>query len=267
MWSPRSPAGGRYLAARGRRVRIGRLVALAALALVAVAGWGCAENIRGAGRKAPLAPTPTLQDELAALREQQEALRHGFEQVVRSLEALERSAGVAGQRIATNLSSIEKLYGKVSELSEGLKTVRGRLDEVPTSTAEPAEEEATLRQRYAEAYSSFKAGEYFATIERFRGFVEQYPQSRLADNAQYWIAESYLALRDYHRALKEYRKVERNYPNGNRVPDAILRGGRALYALEDIPGYVRELKRVIHLFPRDRAAQVAAQSIAQLVSE
>jgi len=222
---------------------------------------------QAAARKAPLTPTPTLQDELAALREQQQALRHEVRQMARGLEALERSAGVVGERIATNLSSIEKLYGKVSELSEGLKIVRGRLDEPLGSTAEPAEEEAALRQRYTEAYSSFKAGEYFATIERFRGFVEQYPQSRLADNAQYWIAESCLALRDYHRALEEYRKVERNYPNGNRVPDAILRSGQTLYALEDIPGYVRELKRVIQLFPRDRAAQVAAQSIAQLVTE
>lgn len=254
------------VAAKGIRVRIVRLMGLAALGLV-VAGWGCAETFQTRAGGAPHATIPAPKKDLNSLRQQQDALRDQIEEMTRSLEVLEQSFDTAEQRIAANLSSIEKIYAKVTKLSEGLKMVGGPVEEPLISTEEPSEEATSLRSRYAEAYSVFKVGEYVTAIEKFRGFTEHYPQSRLADNAQYWIAESYLALKDYHRALEEYRRVERNYPNGNRVPDALLRGGQTLYALEDTRGFVRELKRLIRLFPEDRAAQIAAESIAKLASE
>ncbi len=245
---------------------IARLAALAALSM-AVGGWGCAETAGPRGKGAQPVPPSALQSDLETLHEQQEALRGEVERVADSLRSLERSLGTMGERIAANLSSIERLYARVDVLSSELETVQKGGEEPPGGTAEPAEEAASLRQVYAEAYSTLTGGDYLGAIEKFRRFVEQCPQSRLADNAQFWIAESYLALKDYDRALEEYRKVERNYPNGNRVPDALLRSGQTFYALDDVPGYVRELKRVIQLFPQDRAAQIAAESIAKLVTE
>jgi len=256
------------VAATPFRFGVGRLVGLAALA-IALAGWGCAAPYQEGRATAPRVDTANLGNELAKLRREQEALRQQVEQMARSVETLHQGLGTAESQIASDRSSLEKLYARVSELSKGLKMMTGGevLEGSPLRAVMPSEEPPSLRSRYSEAYSDLKASNYAGAIEKFRVFLEHHPQSRLADNAQYWIAESYLSLKDYQRALEEYRRVERNYPNSNRVPDALLRSGETLYALGDIHGYVRELERVIQLFPGDRAAQVAAESIARLATE
>src|SRR5262249_20644341 len=59
----------------------------------------------------------------------------------------------------------------------------------PRPTAEPSPEQA-----YQAAYQDFSKGHYALAIPGFRDFVRRFPDSPLADSAQYSIGESYFSM-------------------------------------------------------------------------
>src|SRR5262249_28815472 len=52
----------------------------------------------------------------------------------------------------------------------------------------------TAQEAYQSAYQDFSKGRYALAIPAFRDFVRRYPDSPLADSAQYAIGESYFSL-------------------------------------------------------------------------
>jgi tol-pal system protein YbgF len=98
--------------------------------------------------------------------------------------------------------------------------------EAPTLTegAAPAEE---IRD-YEDAFRRYRAGDYAGAIDRFQVFLQTHPSSEYADNALFWMGESYFKLNDYEQAAVAFDKVVKRFPNGNKVPDALYRQGVSL---------------------------------------
>ena len=92
------------------------------------------------------------------------------------------------------------------------------------------------KSEYDEALNLYQSGHYQEAIESFSTFIESHPGSDLADNAQYWIGESYYDLKNYSQAWVEMNKLLQNYPKGNKVEDAMVKieviEERGLLALE-----------------------------------
>jgi len=63
-------------------------------------------------------------------------------------------------------------------------------------------------------------GEYEKAIEEYRAFLEQYPDSEWADDAQYDIASSYEYLEQYEEAINEYQKLIDEYPDSDLAESA-----------------------------------------------
>ena len=53
---------------------------------------------------------------------------------------------------------------------------------------------------------------YADAAEDFQSFLDQYPNSDFADNAQYWLGESYYVTRNYDIALKAFQTLLDQYP-------------------------------------------------------
>lgn len=87
---------------------------------------------------------------------------------------------------------------------------------------EPQKIENPVVDLYNKGYDMYNSGKYAQAISILRQFLEKYPKDPLADNAQYWIAESYYAQKMFDKAIAEFKKVEK-YPDGNKVPDAYLK--------------------------------------------
>ena len=112
----------------------------------------------------------------------------------------------------------------------------------------------TLADRFTHIYSSLPTGPYAAACllwasrvqqgswERFhreqdfhkavdvlRRLISHFPDSRLADDAQFKIGELYEAKGDYKQAYLEYLKVTTNFPRGDQVE----RAKKELDQLED----------------------------------
>ena len=66
-----------------------------------------------------------------------------------------------------------------------------------TASGDPAKES----QEYEAALNQFKAGKYKDAAAGFAAFVQKYPASSLAPNAQYWLGNAWYAQRDCKRAI------------------------------------------------------------------
>ncbi|MBZ0118529.1 MAG: tetratricopeptide repeat protein, partial [Sandaracinaceae bacterium] len=83
-----------------------------------------------------------------------------------------------------------------------------------------------------------------------------------ADNAHYWRGEIHFARRDYARAAAEMQRLIERYPNGNRVPDAMLRLGICLERLGETARARAVLQELRSRFPQSVAARMASREDA-----
>ncbi len=91
--------------------------------------------------------------------------------------------------------------------------------------------------------------------------MANYGKTELADNAQYWIGECYYAQKDYKQSIREFEKVEKNFPKGNKVPAAKLKKGLAYRELGNPEEASRELKEVASKYPESEEALLANEKL------
>jgi tol-pal system protein YbgF len=155
--------------------------------------------------------------------------------------------GASGNRLAEQGAEIEALHAEVAELRGELEALRKQVDsghaarppaEIaavpgPTTAGElPSPDEGSAPAEeirdYEEAFRRYRAADYAGAIDRFQVFLQTHPSSEYADNALFWMGESYFKLNDYEQAAVAFDKVVKRFPNGNKVPDALYRQGVSL---------------------------------------
>ncbi len=95
-------------------------------------------------------------------------------------------------------------------------------------------------------------------------FLKKHGDDKLADNAQYWIGESYYQEKNYHQAVMEFQKVADKYPKGDAVDDALYMLGecfRSLGMKDDAKLFYEEC---IDRFPKTGSAKKARAAIKKL---
>ncbi|MBA4143326.1 MAG: tol-pal system protein YbgF [Nitrosospira sp.] len=129
----------------------------------------------------------------------------------------------------------------------------------PADTAENAG-----RQAYEIAYDLFRAAKYEEAISRFNEFLETYPESGFAPSAQYWIGNSYYALRDFPNAISAQEKLITAYPDSAKVSDAMLNIASSQQEANQKTAARKTLESVISTYPRSEAAEKAKRRLANL---
>lgn len=121
--------------------------------------------------------------------------------------------------------------------------------------------ETDAKRLYDQAYKDLTRGNYSLALLGFREYQRRSPASDLADNAQYWIGECYYAQRDYDPAIQEFLKVPTDYPQGDKVPAALLKTGYSFLQLEDRASARRYLNQVVEQFPNSEEAVSARNKL------
>ena len=91
------------------------------------------------------------------------------------------------------------------------------------------------RANYQAAFDLLKDGKYPEAISGFKQFLTTFPNSALADNAQYWLGEAHYVTKQYPDALRAFRTVLEKYPDSRKMPDALLKIGYCNYELKNWP--------------------------------
>jgi len=123
------------------------------------------------------------------------------------------------------------------------------------------------RDNYQAAFELLKDGRYEQAGMAFEQFLVTYPDSELADNAQYWLAESHYVTQNFDRALAEFQAVIEAYPRSRKVPDALLKTGYCNYELKSWADARASLTRVQADYPETTAARLAGQRLKRMEDE
>lgn len=130
-------------------------------------------------------------------------------------------------------------------------------------TASKPDRETTANQLYNVAKQAYDDGKLDEARQGFGQLIKTHPQSKNADNAQFWIGESYYREKWYEKAILEYQTVIEKYPKGNKVPAAMLKQGMAFLQLGDKSNARLILKELEKKFPKSNEAKVAAKKLRE----
>lgn len=131
----------------------------------------------------------------------------------------------------------------------------------PSVPSSPATVPETSEAIYQAAMRDFERGAYEAARAGFQKFLDLYPKEDNADNARFWLGETYYRERWYEKAILEYQEVIENFPDGNKVPASLLKQGLAFFNLGDKGNARLILKELIRKYPDSNEAKIARQKI------
>lgn len=120
------------------------------------------------------------------------------------------------------------------------------------------------QEAYSRAYRSIRERKNKKAILQFREFLRQFPKSRLASNAQYWLGESYYDMRDFPTSLIEFQKVINRYPGSRKVPDALYKKGITYLSLKNSGKARLVFNTLIKKYPKHPLAQKARKRLQVL---
>ncbi len=127
-------------------------------------------------------------------------------------------------------------------------------------TDAPADDEKAIYETGRQAYDN---GEWDKARQQFKQLIQKYPKSGNADNAQFWIGESYYREKWYERAILEYQTVLEKYPKGNKVPAAMLKQGLALLQINEKSSARLILQELVKKYPKAPESEIAAKKLKE----
>jgi tol-pal system protein YbgF len=133
-------------------------------------------------------------------------------------------------------------------------------EEQPVKPSVPDDKKA----KYDEAYNTFQNKKYKEARDKFEGFIKEYPEDTLTDNAYFWIAETYYGENDFEGAILAYETFLKKFPKSAKVPAALLKQGLAFVEIGDKKIGKLILEQVIEKYSDSREAELAKKNVEKL---
>jgi tol-pal system protein YbgF len=122
-------------------------------------------------------------------------------------------------------------------------------------------------QAYTVAFDLLKEGQYSKSITAFQEFLKNHPESKYADNAQYWLGEANYVSRQYKTALDAFQTLIARYPDSTKIPGARLKIGYTYYELKNWSAARDTLMQVAKLYPDTTVATKANERLDRIKRE
>jgi tol-pal system protein YbgF len=131
----------------------------------------------------------------------------------------------------------------------------------PSGPAVPAGPAGGLspQRMFDTAQADYAAGQWPLAISGFEQFIRSFPGNDKADDAQFYIGESYQLDGKFKEAVGAYEKVISDHPNGDRVPQALYKRGVALSLLGENDRARESFQQVLRNYPQSEVAVLAKQ--------
>jgi tol-pal system protein YbgF len=132
---------------------------------------------------------------------------------------------------------------------------------VPSSPPIPAAGAPAPRELYSQAYADYARGNFDLAIQEYEEYLRNYPDTDLADNAQYWIGECLYAKKQFGEAIAAWDTMLRTYPASDKIPDARFKKGMALERLGRRTQALIEYRYVVDRYPNSEAGRRAREKL------
>ncbi len=208
-----------------------------------------------------------VQQENRRLRGEIETLHHQIEQLKRKqrdiyLDIDQRLSNIGSSAPATPAAPVAT---PASVAPAGERDAADKAA-VTQTTAPAAADPQQMQADYKAAYALLSPGQrrYADAAKAFTAFLEKYPGSSLAPNAQYWLAEAYYVSQKNDQALNAFRKVVNDHPTSPKVPGSLYKIGRLEHVRGDNKAAREALQKVVKEYPTAPAAGLAKELLAKI---
>lgn len=188
------------------------------------------------------------------------------------LDSLSRQNTRTRGDLSTRLLAIERQLVQIQELSGQNQAQLGQLRRQVEERAAAARtnEQASAPtagdpdQLYEAATAALRRGSVASARDGFEQFVENFPQHRLAADAQFAIGQSYDQERNVGGAVEAYGRVVELYPTSARAPAALLRMGRLEAGRGNRAEARNRFNQVVQRYPRSPEVAEARTELQRL---
>jgi tol-pal system protein YbgF len=248
------------------------------LLLAAVTALGGCELMQPPGEDPVLAKMDELERRMQALErvvqsqslvnltQQVNSLERSDDEVQGRIEELEHNSATTAERQRQLYTDLD---ARVQELEAAVQAnnARGVMEGGTLSPGQLPVPGGSDRDNYQAAFELLKEQRYEPAAMAFQQFLVTFPESELADNAQYWLAESHYVTQKFNKALAEFGVVISKFPRSRKVPDALLKMGYCSYELKNWAAAREALTRVQADYPETTAARLAGQRLTRMGEE
>lgn len=177
-------------------------------------------------------------------------------------------------------SKVDQLSGQIQALNDTLDELKARLSKVSKQLEDmqAAQQNLTAQQTqqqqqaqapppdvlYNSALGDYNSGKNDLAVQEFRDYIKYYPNTDLAGNSYFYLADIEYRQGNYQQAAKDYDQVLQNFPSGNKAPAAQLKKGFALLELGQKEQGIAELRHVVQRYPRSQEALQARERLRKL---
>jgi tol-pal system protein YbgF len=206
-----------------------------------------------------------VSNQLEALRSDVRSMHNDVDQLSNSLESSRKQQRDMYTDLDQRLKNLEARGSAASAASAapsaGAATAAGA--PAAASPADSGEDKSS----YQAAFNLLKDGQYDRAIVAFQKFLVTYPDSSLADNAQYWLGEAYYVNKAYPEAEAAFQRVVDKYPQSRKLGDALLKIGFCRYETKQWQSAREVLGQVVARFADSPAARLAQQRLDKMSAE
>jgi tol-pal system protein YbgF len=123
---------------------------------------------------------------------------------------------------------------------------------------------AKLAEDYRQAIMLFGRGRHADARRAFQAVFDSDSAGDLADNALFWIGETYYAAGDYTNAVRNYTRVVNEFSDQNKAPDAMFKIALAQERTGDLALARRTLQQVMEKYPYSSTANSAKAELQRI---
>ncbi|MCP3955321.1 MAG: tol-pal system protein YbgF, partial [Desulfobacterales bacterium] len=202
-----------------------------------------------------------LREDIELLRGNLEVIEHQVAKKLNAADDAQEKRKMELQRLEAQLVVANQ---KIDRILQYLNLEGTGEMEASKPVDAPAVLTLTDQEMYDLARKAFDAGKLEDARQGFGDLLKQYPQSQNADNAQFWIGETYYREKWFEKAILEYQKVIEKFPKGNKVPASRLKQGLAFSNLGDKTNARLILRELIKKHPQSNEAKIAGKKLKKL---
>jgi tol-pal system protein YbgF len=270
-----------------RTQRLSTILVLLLLVWLAAPAWGVSREI------------VQLQTQVQALQDQMTHMQQSFDERMGVMKNLVEQSTDSMNKVAASVTElqgtlqkqqtdtgahVDQLSGQIQALNDTLDELKARLAKVSKQledmqaaqqnvAAQQSQQTQQQQQQaqapppdvlYNNALRDYNAAKNDLAAQEFADYVKYYPNTDLAGNAYFYLADLEFRQGNYQQAVKDYDQVLQNFPTGNKAPAAQLKKGFALLELGQKDGGIAELRRLIQRYPRSNEALQARDRLRKL---
>ncbi|HYS54534.1 MAG TPA: tol-pal system protein YbgF [Thermoanaerobaculia bacterium] len=167
-------------------------------------------------------------------------------------------------------TSLTELLDRLDVLNARISKLEGGAPPTPAATSttaparSPALHVADVAETYRRALMLFSQGKHAESRAMFQQVLDGDPTGQLADNALFWIGETYFAAGDYNKAMRFYERVTKEFATENKAPDAMLKLGVTYEKISDLGMARKTFEECIRKYPYSTAAASAKQELQRI---